>query len=126
MQIPNATTTMQPITCEAAMSDAVLQAARAAMPADPAAHFLLPHAIRQLPAKQLPLVPLLMALIDAAEATAKAIADNAWDDSAPLNRQMAEELANQAYRLGAEITNATQCPDATAWSLPSMSGKELV
>lgn len=117
---------MQSVNCEAAMSDAVLQAARAAMPADPATHFLLPHAIRQLPAKQLPLVPLLMALLDAAEAVAKAIDDNAWDDGAPINRSLAEELANQAYRLGAVVTNASTAHDASNWSLPSMSGKELV
>lgn len=117
---------MQTIECEAAMSDAVLQAARAALPADPAAHFLLPHAIRQLPTKQLPLVPLLMALLDSAEAVAKAIDDNAWDDGAPIDRSLAEELANQAYRLGAVITNASSAHDTSNWNLPSMSGKELV
>lgn len=116
---------MQTIECEAAMSDAVLQAARAAMPTDPASHFLLPHAIRQLPTKQLPLVPLLMALLDSCEAVAKAIDDNAWDDSSPISRSLAEELANQAYRLGAVITNASSAVGAE-WGLPSMTGKELV
>lgn len=120
------TPTMPTIECDAAMSDAVLQAARAAMPADPAKHFLLPHAIRQLPAKQQPLVPLLMALLDAAEAVAKAVDDNAWDDSQPLERSMAEEIANQAYRIGACMSNSTQCAGAGAWSLPSMTHKELV
>lgn len=117
---------MQTITCDAAMSDDVLQAARAAMPADPAAHYLQPHAIRRLSDKQRPLVPLLMALLDAAQATAQAIADNSWDDSCPLERSLAEEMANQAYKLGADVINATQCPDASEWSMPSMTGKELV
>lgn len=114
------------ITCEAAMSDAVLNAARAAMPADPARWFADSTVITRLPAKQQPLLPLLMALLDSAESVARAIADNAWDDSAPVDRCMAEELANQAYRLGADITNATQCPDGSTWSMPSMSGKELI
>lgn len=130
MQIPNHTVikamSISAIECEAAMSDAVLQAARAAMPADPAIWFADQQWIKRLPEKQQPLVPLLMALLDSAEAVAKAIADNAWDDSKPIDRGLAESLANQCYRLGADITNATQCPDATSWSLPSMSGKELV
>ncbi len=117
-------------TCEAAMSDAVLIAARDAMTA-----YLQPIAgikrydlqwVERLPEKQRPLLPLLMALLDSAEAVARAIADNAWDDSQPVDRQMAEDLAKQAYRLGADITNASQCPDASNWSLPSMTGKELV
>jgi hypothetical protein len=126
MQIPNATTAMLSLECEGATSDAVLQAARAAMPTQ--FHPYAPERqwIDKLPTKQQPLVPLLMALLDSAEAVAKAIADNAWDDSAPVNRQLIEGLASQAYRLGGDITTATQCPDAAAWSLPSMSGKELV
>ena len=117
---------MSALECQAAMSDAVLQAARAAMPADPCRQFADPTVISKLHEKQRPLVPLLMALIDSAEAVANAIADNAWDDSRPVDRRLAEDLANQCYRLGADITNATQCPDASGWSLPSMTGKELV
>lgn len=112
--------------CEAAMSDAVLQAARAAMPADPATHYLLPQAMRQLAIKQQPLVPLLMALLDSAQATAKAIADNAWDDSLPLTQSLADELAKQCKAIASDVANATECPDATGWNMPSMSGKELV
>jgi hypothetical protein len=115
-----------PLSCDAAMSDAVLQAARAAMPTDPARQFADPSVISRLSIKQQPLLPLLMALLDSAEAVAAAIADNAWDDSQPIDRGIAEGLAGQAYRLGADITNATQCPDTREWSLPSMSGKELV
>ena len=113
-------------TCEAAMSAAVLTAARAAVPADAATRFHLPRPVHQLPEKQRPLIPLLMALLDSAEAVAKAIDDNAWDDGAAIDRQMAEPLANQAYRIGAAITNASHAHDARDWSLPSMTGKELV
>lgn len=112
--------------CDAAASDAVLQAARAAMPADPAAMFLRPDAITQLAIKQQPLIPLLMALLDAARATASAIADNAWDDSLPLSQSLADELAQQCRAIADDLINATQCPDASSWSLPSMTGKELV
>lgn len=115
-----------PIECAAAMSQQVLNAARAAMPADPARHFPDPSVITRMPEKQRPLLPLLMALIDSAEAVAKAIDDNAWDDGAPVDRAMTEDLANQAYRIGAVITNASSAHDASAWSLPSMTGKELV
>lgn len=117
---------MSTITCDAAMSDDVLQAARAAMPADPARWFADSTVISRLPAKQQPLLPLLMALLDSAEAVAKAIDDNAWDDGAPVDRGMAEDLANQAYRLGAVISNASSAHDTRNWTLPSMSGKELV
>lgn len=114
--------------CDSALSDAVLQAARACMPGD--AGSLPGPDWRQLGtscgAKNAPLVLLLEALIDATAAVASAIADNAWDDSCPLPRDHAEALANACYRIGAEITNATQCPDGRAWSLPSMTGKELV
>ena len=116
------------IGCDSALSDAVLQAARAVMPGN--AGSLPGPDWRQLDtscgAKNAPLVLLLEALIDAAAAVASAIADNAWDDSRPLPRDHAEGLANACYRIGADITNATQCPDATSWGMPSMTGKEWV
>lgn len=116
----------QNIECDAAISDAVLQAARAAMPADPGQWFADRTFINCLPEKQRSLVPLLISLLDAADAVAQAINDNAADDGAPLQRQVAEGLAGQAYRVGGAITNAWQVPAADGWSLPSMSGKELV
>ena len=115
-----------PLSCESALSDLVLQAARQAMPANVQQHFADPTVISRLPEKQRPLLPLLMSLLDAAQATAAAIADNAWDDSAPLDRQLADSLSGQCYRIGADLVNATQCADASGWSLPSMTGKELV
>lgn len=120
--------TINAIECEGAISDRILQAARA----------LIPPNVDQLPgpdwqplsktcgSKNAPLVVLLETLIDSAAAVACAIADNAWDDSQPLPRTYAESLANACYRIGADITNASQCPSAQDWSLPSMTGKELV
>lgn len=112
--------------CDAVMSAQVLRAARAALPADAATRFHMPQSVRQLPAKQAPLVPLLMALLDAAEAVAKAIDDNAWDDGQPLPQALAEDLAGQACRIAAAAQNSSQRAAAGAWSLPSMTGKELV
>lgn len=108
-------------------TDDLIAAARAIVTATPSG---------DLPEKQRPLVPLLAALLDAAQAVANAIADNAWDDSLPLPQDTAESLVTHCYRLGADIHNATQCPDRRRWAtaaavgdylqLPSMSGKELV
>lgn len=114
------------LTCDPALSGLILPAARAALPAEVEQHFTDPAFLNRLAEKQRPLVPLLIGLLDSAQVIAGAIADNAWDDSCPLEYELAEALANQSYRLGADITNATQCPDSSAWSLPSMSGKELV
>ena len=126
--MPATTPFRAPLQCDSALSDAVLQAARAVMPGD--AGSLPGPDWRQLDiscgAKNAPLVLLLEALIDSAAAVASAIADNAWDDSRPLPRDHAEGLANACYRIGADITNATQCPDATSWGMPSMTGKEWV
>ncbi len=117
------TPTMQ---CDGALSDRVLQAARAAVPADAARHF--PNAARLSSAgpRNEPLLPLLIALLDATKVVAAAVADNAWDDCRPIDRQLTTDLARQAQAIAADITNASDCPDASGWSLPSMSGKELV
>lgn len=116
------TTTLE---CDTAIGDAVLQAARAALPADAASRFQLPDDA-QLATKQQPLIPLLIALIEATQRTASAIGDNAWDDSLPLPKLLASELARQCRAIADDLDNATQCPDRRVWSLPSMSGKELV
>jgi hypothetical protein len=116
----------QNLECQTAMSDLVLQAARQAMPADPASQFADPTVITRLPLKHRPLVPLAMALLDALEAVVKAIDDNAWDSSAPLPRALADGLAAQSYRLGGVISNAASAPPSTGYGMPSMTGKELV
>jgi hypothetical protein len=110
------------IECETVLSDRILQAARAAIPADAQRFAKLPATS----VRNQPLLPLLVGLIDAAQTTAKAVGDNAWDDCHPLNRELATELARQCRAIAADLENATECPDASAFSLPSMSGKEWV
>lgn len=114
------------IECETGDSHRVLEVARAAMPADAAQRYLRGHVVERISLRQRPLIPLLMALLDSAEAVAKAIDDNAWDEGRPVDKSLCEEIANQSYRVGAAITNACHAHDTSNWSLPSMSGKELV
>jgi len=108
--------------CEAALSDLVLQAARAAIPADVDQLLTLPAA----GVRNQPLMPLLVGLLDALQVTARAVGDNAWDDCLPLDAQLACDLARQCRAIAADIENATQAPDARTWSLPSCTGKELI
>lgn len=108
--------------CPAALSDLILQAARGAIPAHVDHLITLPAA----GVRNDPLLPLLVGLLDAAQVTAKAVGDNAWDDCRPLPAELAVDLARQCRAIAADLENANQCPDASAFSLPSMSGKELV
>jgi hypothetical protein len=110
------------MSCQTVLSDLVLQAARQAIPADYQRLITLPPSS----AKNQPLLPLLVALIDAAQRTAKGVADNAWDDCLPLDQQLARDLARQCRAIAADLENAAQAPDRQAWSLPSMTGKELI
>lgn len=73
-----------------------------------------------------PLLPLLVGLLEAAKVTAAATVDNAWDDCAPLNRQLATDLAKQCRAIAVNIETAATAATADGWSLPSMTGKELV
>lgn len=108
--------------CDGAISDAILQAARAALPRNPGQWVALPAG-----AKNEPLVPLLVGLLDATRATAGAVSDNAHDDARPLPRQFALELARQAEQIAVALRSAADAGDLTGgWGLPSMSGKELV
>lgn len=118
MQIQNHTPTLE---CEGALSDLILQAARAAIPTHVDRLVTLPDSGRL----NQPLMPLLVGLLDALQVTARAVADNAWDDCLPIERDLAAGLAKQCRAIAADIENATQCPDARGWSLPSMTGKEL-
>lgn len=113
------------IECDAAMSDAVLQAARAAIKPCLTWH-VESQWINSLPEKQRPLVPLLMALLDSAQAVARAISDNAHDDCQPLSKDTAGELAKQAQAISDDILGAKDASDCADWSLPSMTNKELV
>ncbi len=108
--------------CEGALSDLVLQAARAAIPSNAERLITLPECGRL----NQPLLPLLVALLDAAKTVAAAVADNAWDDCQPIDKQLAVELSQQATSVARDITNATECPDSSGWSLPSMTGSDLL
>jgi hypothetical protein len=66
---------------------------------------------------------------------AQGIADNAHDDSLPLDTDVARDLATLTDRITAAITDATRPERGDAWGspadtqgfgLPSMSGAELV
>lgn len=111
MAMRNHTPTME---CDGALSDLVLQAARQAIPANWQQLIALPAN----GAKNQPLLPLLVALIDAAQQTARGVGDNAWDDCLPLDQQLAADLAAQCRAIAADIENAAQAPDRQAWSLP--------
>jgi hypothetical protein len=78
----------QTIECEAALSDLILQAARQALPAYVDSLIILPDCGK----RNQPLMPLLVGLIDAAKATANAIADNAWDSGQAVPKDLAAEL----------------------------------
>jgi hypothetical protein len=108
--------------CEAALSDLVLQAARAAIPADADRLISLPDCGET----NQPLLPLLVGLLDATRSVAAAIADNAWDHNKPVDKELAVELGRVAASIAGDIQNATECPDSADWSLPSMTGRELL
>ena len=101
-----------PMSCQTVVSDLILQAARQAVPADAERLMLLPDC----GARNKPLVPLLVGLVEALQVTAKAVADNAWDESHPLDARLAEELTQECVAIAADIKNATQCPDARTWA----------
>ena len=98
--------------CQTVVSDLILQAARQAVPSDVERLMLLPDC----GARNKPLMPLLVGLVEALQVTAKAVADNAWDESHPLDSRLAEKLYQQCAAIGADIRNATQCPDARTWA----------
>jgi hypothetical protein len=64
-----------PLSCDGALSDLILQAARQALPAHVDSLITLPDCGE----RNRPLMPLLVGLIDAVKVTAFAVADNAWD-----------------------------------------------
>ena len=116
------------IACEGALSDAILQAARALVDCAIAnGHAYAPgEGWSNCGVKNPPLLTLLDMLISAAEPVANAIADNTWDDQLPIPTDGAKTLAQQLHRIADTITAAASAPDATGWSLPSCTGKELV
>jgi len=116
------------VEAEGALSDEILQAARAIVERSTAqGHAYAPgYGWRNCGVKNPPLLTLLDMLIGAAEPVANAIADNAWDDCLPVPADGAKGLALALHRIADTITAAASAPDATGWSLPSCTGKELV
>ena len=80
-----------PLQCDGALSDLILQAARQALPAHVDSLLTLPD----VGARNQPLMPLLVGLIDAAKVTASAINDNAWDAGPALPTGMADDLLSE-------------------------------
>ena len=91
--------------CDGAISDLILQAARAAIPAHVDSLLTVPDVGRL----NQPLLPLLLGLMDAAETTARAINDNAWDGHRFLDRALVGDIAKQCQLI------ATTLEDAKAW-----------
>ena len=96
------------IECAIALSDLILQAARQAIPSDASQLITLPDSGR----RNQPILPLLVGLIDATQQVAQAVADNAWDESFPLDRELMADLAKQARGIALIIESASTCPDA--------------
>jgi hypothetical protein len=98
------TTNHTPIQCDGALSDLILQAVRGVMPAIIAAEPVPNCSVRNQP-----LLPLLEGLLDATLATAKAVADNAWDESRPMDRALMTDLARQARLIASVMESAANC-----------------
>jgi len=103
------------------ISAAILEAARAAVPADVERLLLVPDC----GPRNKPLMPLLIGLVEAVRVTAAAVADNAMDEHHPLEFGLSAELAGQCRAIASDLMNAAAA-SPEGWSLPSMTGKELV
>jgi hypothetical protein len=57
-----------------------------------------------------PLLPLLVALLDAAKVTADAVADNAWDSGQPIPAELRQELESLAVQIQLSVVNAAHAP----------------
>lgn len=116
------------ITAEGGLADDVLQAARAVVERHASRYPVYPdrNPWQGCGVKNPPLLTLLDQLVGAIEPLAAAIADNAWDDCIPVPAAGAKGLADALHRVADTITAAASAPDATNWSLPSCTGKELV
>ena len=108
---------------DSALADAVLEAAREAIDHH---HTATARMWPTAGVKNRPLLILLEQLTAACEPIADAIADNAWDDQRPIPADGAKHLAQALHRIADTITAAAAAPDCSGWSLPSMTGKELV
>ena len=100
------TPTPTPLECAAALSDLVLRAARAVIPSHVDSLMQLPDSG---PLNQ-PLMPLLVALLNAAKVTADAVADNAWDSCQPIPAELRQELESLAVQIQLSVVNAAHAP----------------
>lgn len=113
MQIHNHITLMlNSLACEAVLSDLVLQAARSAMPKDAGRWFADTRSFSSAGPRNEPLLPLLVALLDATKTVAAAVADNAWDDCRPVDRDLVRELISLNQSVAADLNNASSAPAA--------------
>lgn len=86
---------LTPLECETALSDLILQAAHQAVPTDATGLIRLPDC----GARNQPLMPLLVGLIDAARVTAIAVADNAWDSGHAVPPDLINSLKTDVQAL---------------------------
>lgn len=94
-------------------AEAVLEAARQAITQEAVDQF------SGFSDKQRPLIPLLLSLLDSTQAVASAIADNAWDDHEPINRDFVRGCKQQTNWIASELGNATECPNRANWEIAS-------
>jgi hypothetical protein len=97
-------TPTQPLSCDGALSDLILQAARQALPAHVDSLLTLPD----VGARNQPLMPLLVGLIDAVKVTAFAINDNAWDAGPALPTGLADSLLAELEIVRQHIRSAEE------------------
>ncbi len=98
----------KPIECDTVVCDLVLQAAWDAIPEN--VHELLP--LPDCGELNRPLLPLIVALLDGIESTARAVDDNSWDSCEPLDQGLAQTLISQLDQIQMRLANATQAPAA--------------
>ena len=108
------------IEAETIISDHILQAAMEI------AKESLPDRFTSSGTKNAALLQLIDDMLGAIEPVANAVADNAWDDCIPVHSTDAKVLTDALHRLADVITTSAAAPNKTDWSLPSMTGKELV
>ena len=90
--------------CDAALSDLILQAARAAIPQHVDSLIQLPDCGE----RNQPLLPLLVGLLDALHVVSGAVADNAFDNAQPLPKDLADDLAKQAAHIASNLHQSGQ------------------
>lgn len=104
----------QPLECEAVLSDLVLQAARSAMPKEAGRWFADTRSFNRAGPRNEPLLPLLIALLDAAKTVAAAVVDNAWDDCRPVDRALVADLMALNQSVADDLITASSAPTPEA------------